>query len=144
MDDSNNNSSSNFQKDFLKSVQTSASLEAQKPEHSPKNVKKLPKWFFVILSLAILAIVGGIIAVALINNSNDDRTTETSLSCTDGGDVTIKIIYNDNELLSYSASNVPFDFEKQKTLADLHGVEYVIMDFAYWFENHVQDGRCDL
>ena len=146
MDNNTNNSSSKFQQDFFKSVKDSAtSSEAQvSKQRQPKNTKQLPKWIFIVLPIVVLAVVGGFIAVAIIGGYNNGTDKTSSLFCTNDDEVQIKITYSDSELLDYSASNIPFDFEDQKTLADLHGVEYTIMNFAYWFEDHVQGGHCDL
>lgn len=146
------NQSSDFQKDFLNSIETPPTaatpttitpLVAQSAPAST-NKKSFPKWLFIVIPAILLIVVGSIVGIIIINKNSQGELTQkyTSLACTNGGDVKIAISFDNKGLLSYEASNVPFDFENQKTLAKTQGVIYTMMDFARWFENHVQDGHC--
>lgn len=77
--------------------------------------------------LGIFALAAAIIAIVSLSSEK--------LKCeSPKGNITI--MYNDNEITGYAASNLSYDLDAQKSYANLIGVDAYLDEFEEWFEDN--------
>ena len=90
-----------------------------------------------------MAIIGGaivgiiILAIAIISivSANSNKLVCKSKE----GNITI--MYNDNELVGYTATGMGYDFDQQKAYAKQIGVNAYLDEFSTWFSTNTT-GTC--
>lgn len=95
-----------------------------------KPKKKFPVWAIILIVILGIVILGFVLIVVLgivsVSNSN-------KFVC-ESSEAKITIMYNDDELLGYSASGMYYDLDKQKELVSEVGMDAYLEAFNEWFE----------
>lgn len=92
-----------------------------------------------------LAIIGGIVVsiiiLSIIVFSLVSSTSDKLVCKSDEGNITI--MYNDNIIVGYTASNISYDLNRQKSIANQIGIDSYIAQFTIWFETNTT-GTCSI
>ena len=98
---------------------------------------KSTNWGKILLIICgiIVGVVVLVIAIITIVSA-----TSKKLDCVSNqGHVTI--MYNDNTIVGYTATDMAYDLDQQKLYAEQIGIEDYINEFTNWFSTHT-DGVC--
>lgn len=91
----------------------------------------------------VLMIIGGIvvaIVVLFVVIFAVTSATSKKLKCkSNEGNITL--MYNDKTITGYTASNISYDLDGQKKLANEIGIDSYIEQFITWFETNTS-GTC--
>ncbi len=88
----------------------------------------------VIIGLIVLGVIGVFGVIGIISDSSN------KFVCTsDIGNITL--MYNDKEILGYTASGISYDLDQQKDYSKQVGVEKYLEEFNDWFEKNTS-GTC--
>lgn len=92
----------------------------------------------------ILAIIGGvvigIIVLAFLIISIVSANSNKLICKSNEGNITI--MYNDNEIVGYTASGMSYDLDQQKAYAKQIGVKAYLNEFSTWFSTNTT-GTCE-
>ena len=109
----------------------------QNAYYNPPRKKRHPilKFFAIIGIIAVVAVAGAFIIITIVSaNSN-------KLVCkSDQGNITI--MYNDKEIVGYTATGMSYDLDEQKAYAKRIGVDAYINEFSTWFSTNTT-GTCE-
>ncbi len=95
--------------------------------------------------IKILAIIGGfvvgiivlVIAIISIVSANSNK-----LVC-NSNEGNITIMYNDSEITGYTASEISYDFDQQKSYAKQVGIQNYLAEFSTRFQTNTT-GSCSI
>ena len=91
----------------------------------------------------VLMVIGGIVVFVgvllfiiftFVSSSSDKLVCESK-----EGDITL--MYNDKEIVGYTAKNITYDMEQQKKYAEEVGIDSYMDEFTAWFESNTS-GTC--
>ena len=92
----------------------------------------------------ILAIIGGvvigIIVLAFLIISIVSANSNKLICKSNEGNITI--MYNDNEIVGYTANGMSYDLDQQKAYAKQIGVKAYLNEFSTWFSTNTT-GTCE-
>ena len=89
--------------------------------------------------LIIGGIVLGIIVLAFVIIFIVAASSKKLVCTSSEGNITI--LYNDKTITGYTASNIDYDLDGQKEIADKIGVESYLAEFSAWFSSNTT-GSC--
>ena len=106
-------------------------------DNSSSQKKKNP----IVKVLAIIGgVVIGIIVLAYLIISIVSANSNKLICKSNEGNITI--MYNDNEIVGYTASGMSYDLDQQKTYAKQIGVKAYLNEFSTWFSTNTT-GTCE-
>lgn len=91
----------------------------------------------------VLMVIGGVVVVVgvllfviftCVSSSSNKLVCESK-----EGDITL--MYNDKEIVGYSASNITYDLDQQQDYAKEVGIDSYMDEFSTWFESNTS-GTC--
>jgi len=87
----------------------------------------------------VLIIIGSVLLIMIIIFVIVFRTSNKLVCKSKEGNITI--MYNDKNIVGYSANGIKYDFEGQKKVAEKIGVEAYMEQFSNWFSTNTT-GTC--
>lgn len=92
---------------------------------------------FAIIGAIIVVIVLVIIVIFSIASASSNKLVCKS----EEGNITI--MYNDSEIVGYTANNISYDLDQQKQYAKQVGIKSYLDEFNSWFKNNTS-GSCSI
>ena len=101
-----------------------------------ENVKKGSgkKVAIIVGSIVGALIIGIVLLVVFVFNSSKKLECTSSIG-------SLTIMYNDNEIVGYTAKNYTYELDQQKAVAKEKGIEEYLVEFESWWKTS-QAGTC--
>ena len=119
-------------------MDNNTNIQPQSINNNNSSSKKNPN--IKILAI-IVCIFIGIIVFAFIIISITSANSNKLICKSNEGNITI--IYNNNEIVGYTATGMSYDLEQQKAYAKQIGVKAYLNEFSTWFSTNTT-GTCKI
>jgi len=102
-----------------------------------KKVRNVVIIISVILVVVVIAVIALFVFIFSLVSSNSNQLVCKSTQ----GNITI--MYDDSNIVGYTASGMSYDLDQQKKVANQIGIDNYVSQFSDWFKTNT-DGSCSI